>query len=120
MSYTTFSYSDFTLDNDKLTKDGKIAASVKVTNNGSVAGTEIVQFYTRDMAASLARPVKELKYFERISLAPGESKVVTFDITADRLAFYNADGETVVEPGAFKVMAGPNSRDVETLDFTLE
>ncbi len=120
LSYTTFSYSDFTLDNDKLTKDGKIAASVKVTNNGSVAGTEIVQFYTRDMAASLARPVKELKYFERISLAPGESKVVTFDITADRLAFYNADGETVVEPGAFKVMAGPNSRDVETLDFTLE
>ncbi|MBO4942147.1 MAG: beta-glucosidase BglX [Muribaculaceae bacterium] len=120
MTYTTFDYSDFALDNNKLSKDGKITASVKVTNKGNVAADEIVQFYTRDMAASLARPVKELKHFDRISLAPGESKVVEFEITPDKLGFYNANGEYLIEPGEFKVMAGPNSRDVQTLDFTLE
>lgn len=120
MTYTTFDYSDFALDNKKLSKDGKITASVKVTNKGNVAADEIVQFYTRDMAASLARPVKELKHFDRISLAPGESKVVEFEITPDKLGFYNANGEYLIEPGEFKVMAGPNSRDVQTLDFTLE
>ena len=120
LSYTTFDYSDFALDSNKLSKDGKITASVKVTNTGNVPADEIVQFYTRDMAASLARPVKELKHFDRISLAPGESKVVEFEITPDKLSFYNGEGELLTEPGDFKVMVGPNSRDVQTLDFTLE
>jgi beta-glucosidase len=78
-----------------------------------------VQFYIRDMVGSIARPVQELKGFERISLKPGESRTVTFTINADLLKFYNKDLEYVCEPGQFEAMIGPNSRDVQRLTFTL-
>jgi beta-glucosidase len=78
-----------------------------------------VQFYIRDMVGSIARPVQELKGFERISLKPGESRTVTFTINADLLKFYNKDLEYVCEPGQFEAMIGPNSRDVQRLPFTL-
>ena len=120
LSYTTFDYSDFALDSATLEADGKITASVKVTNTGTVAADEIVQFYTRDMVADISRPVKELKHFERISLAPGESKTVKFEITPDKLRYYNSELEYVAEPGEFQVMAGPDSEHLSTLSFTLE
>ena len=120
LSYTTFDYSDFALDSATLEADGKITASVKVTNTGTVAADEIVQFYTRDMVADISRPVKELKHFERISLAPGESKVVKFEITPDKLRYYNSELEYVAEPGEFQVMAGPDSEHLATLTFTLK
>ncbi len=106
LSYTTFS--------------GKITASVNVTNTGAVEGTEVVQFYIRDMVGSIARPVQELKGFERISLKPGESRTVTFTIDAELLKFYNKDLEYVCEPGQFEAMIGPNSRDVQRKTFTLK
>ena len=119
LSYTTFEYSPMTLSSDAMTTSGKITASVNVTNTGAVEGTEVVQFYIRDMVGSIARPVQELKGFERISLKPGESRTVTFTIDAELLKFYNKDLEFVCEPGQFEAMIGPNSRDVQRKTFTL-
>ena len=120
LSYTTFEYSPMTLSSDAMTTSGKITASVNVTNTGAVEGTEVVQFYIRDMVGSIARPVQELKGFERISLKPGESRNVNFTIDAELLKFYNKDLEYVCEPGQFEAMIGPNSRDVQRKTFTLK
>ncbi len=119
LSYTTFKYSPMTLSSNTMNAGGTINATVTVTNTGKVEGTEVVQFYIRDMVGSIARPVQELKGFERISLKPGESRTVTFTINADLLKFYNKDLEYVCEPGQFEAMIGPNSRDVQRLPFTL-
>ncbi len=119
LSYTTFEYSPMTLSSNAMNAGGTINATVTVTNTGKVEGTEVVQFYIRDMVGSIARPVQELKGFERISLKPGESRTVTFTINADLLKFYNKDLEYVCEPGQFEAMIGPNSRDVQRLPFTL-
>ncbi|MCM1067787.1 MAG: beta-glucosidase BglX [Muribaculaceae bacterium] len=120
LSYTDFTYTDFTLDKDTLTDGGEITATVTVTNTGDREGAEVVQFYTRDVAGSVARPVKELKHFERITLKPGESRKVSFKITPEQLRFYNSKLEFVTEPGEFLVMAGPDSERVATLPFTLK
>ena len=101
LSYTTFDYSDVTLD-------GR-TASVTVTNTGNYDGDEIVQLYIHDKVASITRPVKELKGFERIHLRKGESKVVKFEITDELLKFYNRHLDYVLEPGDFEIMIGPNS-----------
>ena len=102
-----------------MREDKPLTATVTVTNTGRREGDEIVQFYIRDLQASVARPVKELKHFERISLKPGEKRDVSFTITPDDLKFYNRNLEYVAEPGEFQVMAGPDSRRVATLPFTL-
>ena len=120
LSYTDFEYSDFKLDKDSLGKDGAITASVTVRNSGDRSGDEIVQFYIRDVAGSMARPVKELKHFEPISLAPGESRTVNFRITPEALKFYNYNLDFVAEPGEFRVMAGPDSERLSELPFTLD
>ena len=116
LSYTTFRYGDLQLSNEK----GKITASVTVTNTGNYDADEIVQMYIRDMVGSVARPVKELKGFERIHLKKGESRTVSFDITAEQLKFYNSALNWVCEPGEFEVMVGGNSRDVQTKKFSLQ
>ena len=130
LSYTNFSYSNFRLSsqeagisNEEATEwqDGKkITASVTVKNNGSRDADEIVQLYIRDMVASISRPVKELKGFQRIHLAAGESKEVSFDITPDMLKFYNANLKHVIEPGDFQIMIGTNSKDVKTLKLNVK
>ena len=120
LSYTTFEYSPMTLSSNTMTRGGSITATVTVTNTGSRAGDEVVQFYIRDMVGSIARPVQELKGFERISLQPGESRNVTFNINADMLKFYNKDLELVCEPGDFEAMIGTDSRQVQRLPFTLK
>ena len=120
LSYSTFSYSDISLSNKSLNPNSKITATVTVTNTGTVAGKETVQLYIRDMVGSIARPVKELKGFQQITLAPGESKKVSFPISVNDLKFYNSDLKYVYEPGAFKVFIGTNSRDVKEADFTLQ
>lgn len=120
LNYTTFAYADLQLDTDTLTRDGKITASVKITNTGKRKGTEIVQLYSRDTFASLARPVKELKGFHRITLKPGESKVVTFEITPAMLGFYNNELEYVCEPGEFEIMVGPDSEKLRVKKFFYE
>ncbi|MGN1245620.1 MAG: glycoside hydrolase family 3 C-terminal domain-containing protein, partial [Muribaculaceae bacterium] len=120
LSYTTFTYGDLALDATTMSESGKITATVKVSNTGNYDGTEVVQLYIRDMVGSISRPVKELKGFERVSLKKGESRDVTFEITADLLKFYNSDIELVCEPGEFQVMVGGDSRNVQTATFTLE
>lgn len=120
LSYTTFRYGDLRLSNNSMNEKGKITASVTVTNMGSYDADEIVQMYIRDMVGSVARPVKELKGFERIHLKKGESRTVSFDITAEQLKFYNSALDWVCEPGEFEVMVGGNSRDVQTKKFSLQ
>ena len=120
LSYTTFQYSDITLSSKQLNADGKLTASVTVTNTGNYDADEIVQLYIRDLVGSITRPMKELKGFERIHLKKGESKQVTFTITPELLKFYNYDIQYVYEPGEFHVMIGPNSRDVKTTSFELK
>ena len=118
LSYSTFEYSNMKLSSNSLNANGSITASVTVTNTSDRAGQEVVQLYLRDMVASITRPVKELKGFEKISLQPGESKTVNFTITPDLLKFYNYDLNLVNEPGDYDVMIGGNSQDVSTLRFT--
>ena len=101
LSYTTFEYSDISLN-------GR-TASVTVTNTGDYDADEIVQLYIHDVVASLSRPVRELKGFERIHLKKGESKVVTFEIKDELLKFYNSNLDYVLEPGDFEIMIGPDS-----------
>ena len=120
LSYTTFEYSPMTLSSNTMTANGNIQASVTVTNTGSCEGTEVVQLYIRDMVGSIARPVQELKGFERINLKPGESRLVTFNINAELLKFYNKDLQFVCEPGDFEVMVGTDSRNVQRQSFTLK
>ena len=120
LSYTTFRYGEPRIDRTTMTADGAVKVSVDVTNTGSCDGCEIVQLYIRDLVASISRPVEELKDFSRIHLAKGETRTVTFTITADKLKFYNSNLRLVCEPGEFEVMVGPNSRDVQTVKFTLE
>ena len=119
LSYTTFSYSDVSLSTDRLRTGQSLTASVTVTNTGSREGKEVVQLYIRDVAGSNTRPVKELKGFQKISLKPGESKVVTFTIGVNDLKFYNNDLKWIAEPGDFRVFIGGNSRDVKEAGFVL-
>lgn len=120
LSYTTFSYGNLSLSNNSFKAGDSITVSVNVTNTGKMVGKEVVQLYTQDLVGSITRPVKELKNFQKISLAPGESKKVEFVISAEDLKFYDAKLAYVAEPGDFKVFIGGNSRDVKEAKFTLE
>lgn len=119
LSYTTFRFSDITLNRSSIGMDNELVASVTVTNTGDRAGSEVVQLYIRDLVGSITRPVKELKGFEKIYLQPNESRTVRFTIAPEMLKFYNADLKFVAEPGDFDVMIGPDSRNVKTARFTL-
>ena len=120
LSYTTFSYSDVTLSANEMAKNGSVTATVTVTNTGKRDADEVVQLYVRDLVACIARPVKELKGGERIDVAAGESKTVTFTIGAEQLSFYNADLKKVVEPGDFDIMVGHDSRNLKTARLTVK
>lgn len=119
LSYTTFAYSDIELSTSELNEKGEIKASVNVTNTGGVAGEEVVQCYVRDLVGSVTRPVKQLKGFEKIALKAGESKVITFTIKPEMLAFHRLDMTYGTEPGNFKLFIGGNSRDVKEVGFSL-
>lgn len=122
LSYTTFDYSNVKLSSNKMgAADGNsVTATVTVKNTGNRDADEIVQLYIRDKVASISRPVKELKGFQRIHLAAGESKEVSFQVTPETLKFYNAELKYVIEPGDFDIMVGPNSRDVKSALLTVE
>ena len=109
LSYTTFEYGDPQLSAPEMKTNASVEVSTTVTNSGKVAGDEIVQLYIHQKVASVTRPVRELKGFQRISLAPGESKTVHFKITPDMLALYDEDFKRVVEPGEFEIIIGPAS-----------
>lgn len=120
LTYTTFEYGEPRLSAKTMTADGSLTLTVNVRNTGSREAIETVQLYIRDLVASVSRPVKELKGFERIALKAGESRDVTFTVTPDMLKFYNAELKHVLEPGDFEVMVGPNSRDVKRHRFTVK
>ena len=115
LSYTKFDYSKLKIDD---ADPSKIKVSVSVKNSGKLSGEEIVQLYIRDMTASIVRPVKELKGFQKIKLDAGEVKQVDFLLTGAELGFYNSKGEFIVEPGVFKIMVGTNSEKGITGQFT--
>lgn len=112
LSYTTFAYSDLKLSKTAMKPSETLTASVTITNTGKVAGEEIVQLYLRDKVASIVRPVKELKGFQKIMLAPGESKTITFSIDNHMLAFYHANLDFRSEAGQFDLMIGASSEDI--------
>lgn len=119
LSYTTFAYSDITLDRTSLSMNGSVTAKVTLTNTGDRDGAEVVQLYIRDVVGSSTRPVKELKGFQKVFLKVGESREVSFKITPDLLKYYNYDLQYVAEPGTFDLMIGTDSRNVKTATFTL-
>jgi beta-glucosidase len=113
LSYTTFRYSGLKLSQARIPADGKVTVSLAVENMGARAGDEVVQLYVHDVEASVKRPAKELRGFQRVSLNPKEKKSVTFTLPASDLAFYDEKAKKfVVEPGAFDVMVGSSSEDI--------
>ena len=120
LSYTTFSLSEPRLSKRRIRANGSTNVSVSVTNTGKRAGTETVQLYIRDVVSSVTRPVKELKGFRKVRLAPGESTTVTFEVTPDLLKFWDVNMKYVVEPGEFTVMVGTSSRDADLHKLTLQ
>jgi beta-glucosidase len=112
LSYTTFEYSNLTIEKPVAKKGDKINVSFVVTNTGKRAGDEVAQLYLRDQIASVARPVQALKGFERIHLLPGASKTVTLTLHAEDFEMLNEKMETVIEPGDFTIMIGSSSRDI--------
>ncbi|MEC4589812.1 glycoside hydrolase family 3 N-terminal domain-containing protein [Nitrospirillum amazonense] len=119
LSYTTFDLGSPRLSTPTIAKDGAVTVSVDVKNTGKRAGDEVVQLYLHQQVASVTRPVKELKGFQRVTLAPGESRTVTFTIDGQALALWNQDMKRVVEPGAFDIMVGDNSVDLKTAVLTV-
>ena len=127
LSYTTFDVSDIRLSSNEMTPNGTIQASVTITNTGQREATTILQLYTRDLAASITRPVQELKGFRHCTLAPGASQEVTFTIDVEMLKFYGQIDwrkgnipERIYEPGDFDLMIGLDCRDVRHAQFTLK
>ena len=112
LSYTTFKLSNLQLSAPRMRASDTLRVTVDVENAGRQAGDEVVQLYVRDPVATMTRPVKELKGFQRVTLQPGEKRRVRFTLTRDQLAFWNREMRFVVEPGEFRVMVGTNSRDV--------
>jgi beta-glucosidase len=119
LSYTRFSVSDIQLSSAKLRKGDSLTAKVTVKNTGKRAGETVVQLYLHDVAASISRPVKELKGYRKLMLKPGESKVVEFPIREEDLRFYDSSLRYASEPGDFKVYIGLDSDDVKEQQFTL-
>jgi beta-glucosidase len=120
LSYTTFEIGAPTLSASKIGKDAAVTVKVDVRNTGKVAGDEVVQLYVRDLVSSVTRPVKELRGFKRVTLAPGAAATVEFKLDAGALSFWDKDMKRVVEPGTFEVMVGADSVKLKTvtLDVT--
>jgi beta-glucosidase len=112
LSYTQFKISNVAISATQIRPDGRIRVTADVENVGKSAGDEVVQLYIRDVTATIARPVKELKGFQRITLQPGQKRTVEFVLTPEHLGSYNREMKFVVEPGEFRVMIGSNSQDV--------
>ncbi len=117
LSYTKFTYSNLNLSSKKVIAGEPIKVSIEVKNTGDCDGDEIVQLYIRDMVSSVTRPVQELKDFTRIHLKQGETKIISFLVTADKLQYYGLDMKRIVEPGEFEVKVGKSSVDFLSAKF---
>ncbi len=114
LSYSKFEYSDLKLSDTILKGNKKLMVSVNVKNLSKVAGKEVVQLYIRDLVGSITRPVKELKGFDKVEIAAGETKKIVFEITPELLKFYNSDLKYDWESGDFMIMVGPNSTALQS------
>lgn len=115
LSYTDFKYGKATVDNNRMNAEGKVTVTVPVTNTGDREGAEVVQLYVSDLKSSLPRPVKELKGFKKVKLAPAETAEVTFEIDKSALSFFDPDKhEWVCEPGTFEALVGSSSADIRS------
>jgi beta-glucosidase len=119
LSYTTFAFGNLRLAKKRIRRNGMTQALVDVTNTGPRAGTEVVQMYIRDRVSSVTRPVKELKGFKKIALAPGETQTVALEITPESLAFFDVNMDYVVELGEFEILIGNSSRDADLQKIVL-
>ena len=119
LSYTTFEYGTPVLEKSELGKSDVLKVSFDLKNTGKRAATEVAQLYVQDCVGSVVRPVKELKRFERVELAPGETKTVTFELPVAELAFWNFDMEYVVEPGDFRLWVAGDSASGNPVDFAV-
>ncbi len=119
LSYTNFEFSNLQLNSNQMPQNGEIKVSIDVENAGRRDGTEVVQLYTRDLVASISRPVKELKGFQRIALKAGEKRTVTFSLKAENLGFYDRNSKYTIEDGDFKVFVGNSSESVLESNFTI-
>ena len=119
LSYTDFQYENLRLSSHEINSDETLKVSVELKNAGTCAGEEVVQFYTRDVVASITRPVKELKGFQRVSLKAGEMRTVEFMLKASDLSFYGRDMSPVIEPGLFHVWIGGSSQTDLRTEFRL-
>ena len=112
LSYTSFAYSEFDCDKKEVGPDDTFRVSVTVKNTGEMAGTEIVQLYLKDVYASMTRPVMELAGFSRVSLKPGESSAVTFEVAPGQMAFLDREMKWKIEAGVIQAMVGASSADI--------
>lgn len=119
LSYTTFEYSDIALDSREYTAADTIKVKFTLKNSGEYAGIEVAQLYVRDLVGSIARPIKELKGFQRVALNAGESKVVDLSLPVSALAFWNINNEYIVEPGDFQLWVATDSASGEPVGFTV-
>jgi beta-glucosidase len=119
LSYTHFSYGTPSVDHAVLRPDGTLHVTTRVTNDGARAGAAVVQLYVHDELASVSRPVRELKGFQRVDLKPGESKAVTFTLHPSDLAFMRRDMTWGTEPGAYTLYVGGDSTATTSASFTL-
>lgn len=120
LSYSSFEYGRPVIENAELERDGTIRVSFDLKNTGRYEATEVAQLYVQDKVGSVVRPVKELKGFQRVTLAPGKSKTVTFELPVSDLAFWNIDMEYVVEPGDFRLWIAGDSASGEPVDFIVK
>lgn len=112
LSYTTFKYSNLKVTRPQIGTNGETTVTVDIKNTGKVRGDEVAQMYIRDDVSSVTRPLKELKDFARVSIEPGATRTVTFNVTPAKLALYNREMKRVVEPGTFQIMVGGSSMDL--------
>jgi len=120
LSYTTFSYSNISLNKTVIKPTDQLTATVTITNTGKYDGEETAQLYIRDMVGSVTRPLKELKGFKKLFLKAGESKTIMFTVTANDLKFYDINMKYTYEPGAFKLFIGTSSDNTKEADFKLQ
>jgi beta-glucosidase len=116
LSYTQFEYANLCVEPRRVSADGHVTIRVQIKNCGARAGDEVVQLYVRDEIASIPRPVQELKAFQRVSLAPNETRTVEFVMPVEQLAFYDDAMQLVVEPGTIQVMVGSSAQDIRLRD----
>jgi beta-glucosidase len=117
LSYTTFAYTNLKITSKKIRSNGKLDIRVTVQNTGKVKGDEVVQLYMHDVVSSVTRPSKELRGFQRVTLNPGEKKILSFELPAEKLSFYDEKTHRfIVEPGIFDIMIGSSSEDIRLKD----